>query len=107
MEEGNISLNLNIPEEEFVYRFPDYEVDLFGLRGDVEFNVPVETEDNNMVQTFRLRRGVWKKYQAEDLYLSVTIDEEGVYGSFGGQAYTVHPPAVTGKQHLDIAVFAA
>ena len=87
MDGGKISLKLNIPGEEYVYRFPDYKVDLYGLNGKVDFNVPVEDVNNNLVQTFDLKKAVWKKYEAKDLYLSVTFDTDGVYGEFGGAAY--------------------
>ncbi len=87
MSGGEIELKLNIPDEDHIYRFPDYKVEVQGLVGDVQFNVPVKTEDNNLVQTFSLRRARWKEYEAKDLYLSVTFDEGGVYGHFGGAAY--------------------
>jgi len=88
MSEGNIELKLTIPDEDHVYRFPDYKVELEGLTGDVQFNVPVKDLDNNLVQTFRLKRAKWRDYDAEDLYITVTFDAEGIYGKFGGTAYT-------------------
>jgi hypothetical protein len=88
MSEGNIELKLNIPDENHVYRFPDYKVELEGLTGDVQFNVPVKDLNNNLVQTFKLRRAKWKDYDAEDLYITVTFDADGIYGKFGGAAYT-------------------
>lgn len=87
MSEGNIELKLNIPDEDHVYRFPQYKVEIAGLVGDVRFNVPVKDVNNNLVQTFTLKRAKWKDYEARDLYLSVTFDEGGVYGKFGGAAY--------------------
>lgn len=87
MSEGSIELKLNIPDEEHVYRFPQYKVEVSGLAGDVRFNVPVEDVNNNLVQTFTLKRAKWKDYEARDLFLSVTFDENGVYGKFGGAAY--------------------
>lgn len=87
MRDGNIDLRLTIPGEDYVYEFPEYKVNLYGLTGDVQFNVPVKQVDNNLVQTFTLRRALWKQYEAEDLYLSVTFDSEGIYGSLGGNAY--------------------
>lgn len=87
MSEGNIELKLNIPDEDHVYRFPQYKVEIAGLVGDVQFNVPVKDVNNNLVQTFTLKRAKWKEYEARDLYLSVTFDENGVYGKFGGAAY--------------------
>ncbi|MCB1207092.1 MAG: hypothetical protein KDN18_22755 [Verrucomicrobiae bacterium] len=87
MSEGNIELELNIPDEDHVYRFPDYKVELQGLAGDVKFNVPVKDVNNNLVQTFTLRKAKWKDYDAEDLYITVTFDADGIYGKFGGAAY--------------------
>jgi len=87
MSEGNIELKLNIPSEDFVYRFPVYKVDLYGLTGDIQFNVPVEEVDNNLVQTFALKKAVWKDFEAKDLFISVTFDSKGIYGLFGGAAY--------------------
>ncbi|HQZ29033.1 MAG TPA: hypothetical protein PK648_12865 [Verrucomicrobiales bacterium] len=87
MSEGNIELKLTIPDEDHVYKFPDYKVDLYGLTGDVQFNVPVKDVNNNLVQTFTLKRAVWKNYEARDLFITVTFDENGVYGKFGGAAY--------------------
>jgi len=87
MSGGNIELKLTIPDEDHVYRFPDYKVDLYGLTGDVQFNVPVQEIDNNLVQTFTLKRAVWKEHEAKDLYITVTFDSDGVYGQFGGASY--------------------
>tara|TARA_B100000925_G_scaffold268095_1_gene229035 strand:- start:12109 stop:15438 length:3330 start_codon:yes stop_codon:yes gene_type:complete len=87
MKDGSIDLKLAIPGGNYVYEFPKYEVNLYGLTGDVQFNVPMKQVDNNLVQTFTLRRAIWKNYEAEDLYLSVTFDSNGIYGSLGGEAY--------------------
>lgn len=88
MQDGRIELKLNIPDEEgYVYKFPDYEVNLYGLTGNIEFNVPIQQVSNNIVQVFELDRFVWKDYEADNLYLSVTFDENGVYGELGGEAY--------------------
>lgn len=87
MKDGGIELKLNIPDEDYVYKFPEYKVNLYGLTGDIQFNVPVEQVSNNLVQTFSLDKAVWKEYEAEDLYLSVTFDADGIYGQFGGDAY--------------------
>lgn len=87
MKDGDIELRLTIPGEDHVYEFPEYKVKLHGLTGKVQFNVPVEQVDNNLVQTFDLDRVVFRKYEAEDVYLSVTFDSDGIYGAFGGNAY--------------------
>lgn len=87
LEDGQIALNLEIPEEQYVYSLPDLKLDLFGLRGNVEFNVPIEQKDNNLVQTFQLDRLVWKQFDAEKIFVSVTYDANGIYGKLGGHAY--------------------
>lgn len=87
MTDGKIELKLNIPDEDHVYRFPDYKVDLYGLTGDVQFNVPVQNLNNNLVQTFTLKRAVWKEHEAKELYITVTFDGKGIYGQFGGASY--------------------
>ncbi len=85
--EGEIELQLNIPDEDHVYSFADFRVELQGLAGDVQFNVPLKDEDNNLVQTFSLKRAKWREFDAEDLYITVTFDANGIYGLFGGAAY--------------------
>ena len=88
MENGEIALKLQIPlEQQYVYQFPDFQLDMYGLKGEIAFNVPVQQVDNNLVQTFSLQRAVWKQYEADGLYLSLTFDTNGVYGKFGGDAY--------------------
>lgn len=88
LDEGRIALNLEIPDEEgYIYEFPDLKLKLFGLSGKIDFNVPIEQKDNNMVQFFELKRAVWKQYEAEKLFMEVTYDENGIYGKFGGSAY--------------------
>tara|TARA_R110000850_G_scaffold30768_6_gene85005 strand:- start:997 stop:4308 length:3312 start_codon:yes stop_codon:yes gene_type:complete len=87
MQGGGIELSLDIPNEDHVYDFPDYKVKLYGLTGEVLFNVPVEQVDNNVVQTFELSRAVWKDHEATNIYLDVTFDSKGVYGKLGGEAY--------------------
>ena len=88
MSDGAIELKLSIPDEDYIYHFQDYKVDLHGLEGKVQFNVPVQDENNNLVQTFALDRAIFRKYEAENLYLTVTFDSNGVYGKFGGDAYS-------------------
>ncbi len=87
MKDGSISLKLEIPEEKQSYNFPDREITLEGLSGNVGFNVPLPEESNNVVQTFEVNKGRWKDFEATNLFLTVTFDEAGVYSEFGGDAY--------------------
>lgn len=88
LKDGRIELKLEIPDEESsVYEFPNYKVELYGLEGDVLFNVPVQQVDNNLYQQFRLDRLRWKDYEAQNVFLEVTFDADGVYGKVEGDAY--------------------
>ncbi|MCF6311184.1 MAG: YdbH domain-containing protein [Verrucomicrobiales bacterium] len=86
-EDGRIALNLEIPQEQYVYSLADLKLDLYGLSGNVEFNVPIKQKANNLVQTFKLDRLVWKQFNAEKIFVSVTYDANGIYGKLGGSAY--------------------
>lgn len=87
LEHGEIALKLEIPQEQYVYSLADLKLDLFGLKGEVQFNVPIKQMDNNLVQTFELDRLVWKQFDAEKIFVSVTYDANGIYGQLGGKAY--------------------
>lgn len=87
LEHGEIALKLEIPQEQYVYSLADLKLDLFGLKGEVQFNVPIKQKDNNLVQTFELDRLVWKQFDAEKIFVSVTYDANGIYGQLGGEAY--------------------
>ena len=87
LEGGDIALSLKIPQEQYVYSFADLKLDLFGLKGTVEFNVPIKQKDNNLVQIFELDRLVWRQFDAEKIFVSVTYDANGIYGKLGGKAY--------------------
>lgn len=86
-EDGRIALNLEIPQEQYVYSLSDLKLNLYGLSGNVEFNVPIQQKANNLVQTFKLDRLVWKQFDAEKIFVSVTYDANGIYGKLGGAAY--------------------
>ncbi len=87
LEDGQIALNLEIPQEQYVYKFADLKLNLYGLSGKVEFNVPIKQKSNNLVQTFELDRLVWKQFNAEKISVEVTYDVDGIYGKLGGYAY--------------------
>ena len=85
--DGKINMQFNIPEDKSVYRIPDYFVTLHGVKGKLGLNLPVPAENNNLVQTFDLKRAQWKKLEAENMILTVTFDRYGIYGLFWGDAY--------------------
>ncbi|MFV1994609.1 MAG: hypothetical protein ACC661_04165, partial [Verrucomicrobiales bacterium] len=85
LESGAIDLNLSVPEG--TYSYADLDLELEDLTGAVQFNLPIKQEDNNLVETFTMRRLRFKQYQAEKVYASLTYDSKGFYGRFGGDAY--------------------
>ncbi|MFK5921765.1 MAG: hypothetical protein QM496_06270 [Verrucomicrobiota bacterium] len=87
LENGQIALNLEIPQEQYVYSLADLKLDMYGLSGKVEFNVPIKQENNNIWQNFKLDRLVWKQFNAEKISMEVTYDSKGIYGKLEGQAY--------------------
>lgn len=87
LEDGQIALNLEIPQEQYVYSLADLKLDLYGLSGKVEFNVPIKQQNNNIWQNFKLDRLVWKQFDAENISVEVTYDASGIYGKLEGKAY--------------------
>ncbi len=85
--EGKVKLAMNISEDQNVFKIPDYGVELTGLEGAIDFNLPIPEKNNNLVQTFRLKTAKWKKFDLSQLFLTVTFDRYGIYGNFGGETY--------------------
>ena len=82
----NMDLVLTIPNED--YDFPAYDLSLGNVRGDLRFNYPPAEKKNNLVNVIKFDRARWRNFQAKDLWLSVTYDEKGINGFFGGRAYS-------------------
>ena len=82
----NVELVLTMPNED--YDFPAYDLSLGNVRGDLRFNYPPARNRNNLVNVIRFDRARWRNFRAKDLWLSVTYDEKGINGLFGGRAYT-------------------
>ncbi|MFT5110048.1 MAG: hypothetical protein ACI9UA_005701 [Pseudoalteromonas tetraodonis] len=86
LAEGKIELDLKVPPGDYV--FEQLKLELRGLNGQAFFNYPIRSENNNFVQTFRVPELRFQQYEADDVYLSVTYDENGIYGKLGGEAYS-------------------
>lgn len=80
-----LKLDLLIPTAD--YRFPDYQVDFKQLGGEIKFGLPPEKQANNLVQTLRSEAATWQQFTGRKLFWSVTYDEKGIYGQFGGAGY--------------------
>lgn len=78
-------LELVIPEQDYV--FADYQLEFKSQQGELRFAYPPEKHENNLVGTLRLTTIRWRQYQAADAWLSVTFDQQGINGLFGGKVY--------------------
>jgi hypothetical protein len=76
---------LEIPPQKYV--FDSYQLELMSERGELRFAYPPEKKVNNLVGTVRLRTIRWRQYKASDSYISVTFDQSGINGLFGGKVY--------------------
>lgn len=80
-----LNLNLEIPEAD--YPFASYQLEFKRLYGDIKFGLPPDTNSKNVVQTLHAAGARWKQFEGEQLWLSVTYDKDGIYGTFGGAGY--------------------
>jgi hypothetical protein len=80
-----LKLNLLIPTAD--YPFPDYQLEFTQLGGEIKFGLPPEKQANNLVQTLRSEAATWRQFTGRKLFWSVTYDEKGIYGQFGGAGY--------------------
>ena len=80
-----LKLNLLIPTAD--YSFPDYQIEFQQLGGEIKFGLPPEKQANNLVQTLRSEAARWRQFTGRKLFWSVTYDEKGIYGQFGGAGY--------------------
>jgi hypothetical protein len=62
-------------------------VDFKQLGGEIKFGLPPEKQANNLVQTLRSEAVTWQQFTGRKLFWSVTYDEKGIYGQFGGAGY--------------------
>jgi hypothetical protein len=85
MESGQFDASFDIPEDN--YTLPDFKLEFLGMRGSVEFNLPLRDIDNNLTETFWVDQIRWKQLHMEKAHLTVTYDLNGIYGKFGGEAY--------------------
>ncbi|HEY1049160.1 MAG TPA: hypothetical protein VGE39_05370, partial [Prosthecobacter sp.] len=75
----------DIPSDDYV--LPQHKLEFRGMKGHVQFNLPMKDRNNNLTETFTVEQLRWKELHMEKAHLSVTYDANGIYGQFGGQAY--------------------
>ena len=67
--------------------FPDYKLELRQLGGDIKFDLPPQSGQNNLVQTLRMKEVRWRQFRAEEGWLAVTFDSKGINGQIGAKGY--------------------
>jgi hypothetical protein len=82
---GTLESSFVIPRK--TYRVMPFEIEVEDLRGEVQFNLPFRTVDSNLVETLQASVLRWRKFEARDVYLTLTYDALGIYGRFGGEFY--------------------
>lgn len=80
-----LAAELHVPEES--YSFPDYDVDLDRVRGQLQFDYPPGEGSENFVSTLYADVFTWQEYSIEEGWLSLTFDPKGINGTFGGAGY--------------------
>jgi len=76
---------LRVPKQS--YEFPDYQIAVNNVRGDLRFSYPPEKGEKNLVQKLEMDGVRWRQYKARDAWVAVTFDGRGINGLFGGNAY--------------------
>jgi hypothetical protein len=76
---------LEVPRQD--YRFPGFDLDLLGIEGELRFDYPPHSGNDNVVNTLRVDTIRWRDYRITDGWLSATFDGRGINGSLGGSAY--------------------
>lgn len=85
LESGQLDATFDIPSDD--YTLPQLKLEFRGMKGHVQFNLPMRDRNNNLTETFTVEQLRWKQLHLEKAHLSVTYDANGIYGQFGGQAY--------------------
>ncbi len=86
-DELHLRSNITIPSTS--RDFPEYDLNIRDLRGQLEFALPRTAENaNNVVNVLKIERLRWQRLVATNLWLSLTFDPSGIYASFGGEAYS-------------------
>ena len=85
-DELHLKTNITIPSTS--RDFPEYDLNIRDLRGQLEFALPrTQQNANNIVNVLQIERLRWQRLIATNLWMSVTFDPQGIYASFGGEAY--------------------
>ncbi len=86
---GDLALNAAIDVVSGDLDYPEYTLEVRGLDGRLEFALPrTQPGANNLVNTLKARLARWRRLDAANIFCSVTFDQNGIYSTFGGDAYS-------------------
>lgn len=80
-----LAAQLQVPEES--YSFPDYDVSVERVHGQLQFDYPPGKGSENFVSTLYADAFEWRDYSLQEGWLSLTFDPKGINGTFGGAGY--------------------
>lgn len=80
-----LQMNVDIPTDDYI--FPAYQLELLALSGDMQFGLPPGEDATNIVNVLNMEHVRWRQFEGDSVWLSITYDEDGIYGHFGGNAY--------------------
>ncbi len=86
LESGQLDAVFDIPSDN--YTLEELKLEFRGMKGQVRFNLPLKDRNNNLTETFTVEQLRYKQLHIEKAHLSVTYDANGIYGIFGGAAYS-------------------
>lgn len=76
---------LRVPKQS--YDFPDYQLAIEDVEGDLRFAYPPEKGEKNLVQKLDIRKVRWRQFQSAKSWVAVTFDARGINGQFGGESF--------------------
>ena len=82
----NLQVALRVPKQS--RSFPDYQLELKDVQGDLRFAYPPEKGEKNLVQKLDLAEVRWRQFESKDAWIAVTFDVKGINGEFGAAAYS-------------------
>ena len=77
---------LEIPPQK--YGFDSYQLEFTTeAGGNLRFSYPPEKQEKNLVGQIKIKDVRWRQYRASESFVSVTFDQKGINGIFGGKLY--------------------
>ncbi|MDD5198272.1 MAG: hypothetical protein PHC88_00585 [Terrimicrobiaceae bacterium] len=76
---------LRVPKQS--YDFPDYQIAVTDVVGDLRFSYPPAKGEKNLVQKLAIAGVRWRQYRAKQAWVAATFDARGINGQFGGSSY--------------------